>query len=229
MDLIAEMVLGYVDEQIAESLKPDLDVRILRYRDDYRILSQSDADAWAALAVISAAHREVGMKLSDQKTSLHANIITGAVKPDKWRAIELGDVGEGTIQQQLLRLQAFGEEFSNSGSLKKLLSQFHERIYEAGRVTEYPAVQVSIAAGYPARTTIGNLRPRGHPEKTAWKRVSGRRSSRTHGTQGRWTCIGGRTMPNWSRWWKGSGTSIAATSTDLGGVDQSLSVPFGIS
>ena len=146
MDLIAETVLGYVDEQIAESLKPDLDVRILRYRDDYRILSQSDADAWAALAVISAAHREVGMKLSDQKTSLHANIITGAVKPDKWRAIELGDVGDGTIQQQLLRLQAFGEEFSNSGSLKKLLSQFHERIYEAGRVTEYPAVQVSIAA-----------------------------------------------------------------------------------
>ena len=37
MDFIAEFVLGYVDEMVYEELGVPSDIRVLRYRDDYRI------------------------------------------------------------------------------------------------------------------------------------------------------------------------------------------------
>lgn len=42
MDFIAELVLGYVDEQINNVLGACDDIRILRYRDDFRIFANSD-------------------------------------------------------------------------------------------------------------------------------------------------------------------------------------------
>ena len=43
MDLIAEMVLGYADEQLTEKLTEQKieNYKILRYRDDYRIFANS--------------------------------------------------------------------------------------------------------------------------------------------------------------------------------------------
>lgn len=51
MDFIAEIVLGYVDEQINFELAGSADIRILRYRDDYRIFSNSDERAEAVLRI----------------------------------------------------------------------------------------------------------------------------------------------------------------------------------
>lgn len=45
MDFVAEIVLGYVDEQINSELGSSPDIRILRYRDDYRIFANSDQRA----------------------------------------------------------------------------------------------------------------------------------------------------------------------------------------
>jgi len=42
MDFVAEIVIGYVDEQITSALGEPTDFRILRYRDDYRIFANSD-------------------------------------------------------------------------------------------------------------------------------------------------------------------------------------------
>jgi hypothetical protein len=39
MDFVAEIVLGYVDEQINLEIGDKKDIRILRYRDDYRIFA----------------------------------------------------------------------------------------------------------------------------------------------------------------------------------------------
>lgn len=116
MDFIAEMVLGYVDEQINIELEVSKDIRILRYRDDYRIFSNSDERADAVLKIVSDKLRTVGMRLGVSKTFSCRNVVEGSIKPDKLAGIELQDLGNSnakTIQKQLLRLHSFGQRFPN--------------------------------------------------------------------------------------------------------------------
>ncbi|MGO7209092.1 reverse transcriptase domain-containing protein, partial [Rhizobium ruizarguesonis] len=98
------------------------DYRILRYRDDYRIFTNSDERAESILKLISEKLRSVGMKLNTSKTSLTTNAVSGSVKEDKLAGIELQDLGDAnakTVQKQLLRLHAFGRRFPNSGALRR--------------------------------------------------------------------------------------------------------------
>ena len=62
MDFIAELVLGFIDQQINNRLSGATDFRILRYRDDYRIFANSDERAEEVLKIISDELRTVGMK-----------------------------------------------------------------------------------------------------------------------------------------------------------------------
>jgi Reverse transcriptase (RNA-dependent DNA polymerase). len=66
MDFLAEIVLGYLDEKINETLIRTFDrndIRILRYRDNYRIFSNSDETCEQVLRVISETLSKVGMRL----------------------------------------------------------------------------------------------------------------------------------------------------------------------
>jgi len=163
MDFIAEIVLGYVDQQINSELdKPNkpTDFRILRYRDDYRIFANSDERVEEILRVVSEKLMSVGMKLGVSKTLLSRNIVEGSIKPEKLHAISLqslDNTNAKTIQKQLLRLHSFGQQFPNSGALRRLVSEFYTKIF---RQTEKPAdleVQVAIA------TDIGFVSPSTFP------------------------------------------------------------------
>ncbi len=148
MDFIAEIVLGYVDEQISVVLQNEKDFCILRYRDDYRIFSNNDDDAERILKVISDQLRIVGMRLGTAKTNLNRNVIEGSIKADKLAAISLQDLGDTnarTIQKQLLRLHDFGRRFPNSGALRRLVAEFHEKITKMTKPAEDLEVQVAIA------------------------------------------------------------------------------------
>lgn len=159
MDFLAELVLGYVDESINSKLMGTTDVRILRYRDDYRIFANSDQRAEEVLKRVSDELRSVGMRLGVAKTFLSRNVVEGSVKPDKLAGIELQDLGEAsakTIQKQLLRLHSFGQRFPNSGALRRLVGEFHAKIYNQ---TDPPAdlsVLVAIATdiAYVSPTTF---------------------------------------------------------------------------
>lgn len=132
MDFVAEIVLGYVDEEITKELGKENDFRILRYRDDYRIFANSDDHAEVILKVISDKLRSVGMKLGVSKTLLSRNVVEGAIKPDKLAGIDLQDLGDTnakTIQKQLLRLHSFGQRYPNSGALRRLVSEFHSKLF----------------------------------------------------------------------------------------------------
>ncbi len=159
-DFLAELLLGYVDELVTIEIgKPD-DVRILRYRDDYRIFTNSDTRAEIVLKIISDKLRSVGMKLSTAKTSIVTNVIEGAVKPDKLAGIDLYDLGIAnakTLQKQLLRLHSFGRRFPNSGALRRLVGDFHTKIAEQSLEPEDLEVQVAIA------TDIGFISPQAFP------------------------------------------------------------------
>ena len=153
MDFIAEIVLGYVDEQINEELSKckDIkreDIKILRYRDDYRIFANSDKRAGTAIKIISDKLREVGMKLGAAKTIACKNVVEGAIKPDKLAGIDLRNLGTSnakTIQKQLLRLHSFSQRFPNSGALRRLMSRCHSKISKKmSRTPDDLDVQIAI-------------------------------------------------------------------------------------
>lgn len=148
MDFIAELVLAYVDGQINAELGDRHDIRILRYRDDFRIFANSDTDAEQVLRVVSDNLRTVGMKLGVAKTIASRNVVEGSLKPDKLAGIELQDLGEAnakTIQKQLLRLHSFGRRFPNSGALRRLVSEFHTKVSTQREAPDDLDVQVAIA------------------------------------------------------------------------------------
>jgi RNA-directed DNA polymerase len=92
MDFVAEIVLGYTDEQINLVLGKPTDFRILRYRDDYRIFANSDGRVEEILKVVSQQLMSVGMKLGVSKTILSRNTVEASVKPDKLAGIDLQDL-----------------------------------------------------------------------------------------------------------------------------------------
>ncbi len=148
MDFIAELVLGYVDALITEALGRRDDVRILRYRDDYRIFAESDFCAEMVLKVISDKLRNVGMRLGVTKTLLSTNAVEASIKPDKLAGIdlqELGDANAKTLQKQLLRLHSFGRRFPNSGTLRRLTGELHTAIITQNAAPDDLEVQVAIA------------------------------------------------------------------------------------
>lgn len=148
MDFIAEIVLGYVDVLITQKLSDKNDFRILRYRDDYRIFTNSDVRSEEVLKVISDSLREVGMRLGVSKTFMSTNVIEGSIKPEKLAGIDLKDLGETnakTLQKQLLRLHSFGRRFPNSGALRRLIGELHSKIIEKKTEADDLEVQVAIA------------------------------------------------------------------------------------
>lgn len=147
MDFIAEIVLGYVDHLITGILGPQSNFRILRYRDDYRIFTNSDEHAEKILKVISDQLRAVGMKLGVSKTFMATNVVEGSIKLDKLAGIDLQDLGDTnakTVQKQLLRLHAFGRRFPNSGALKRLVGDMHAKIAKQKVSPDDLGVQVAI-------------------------------------------------------------------------------------
>lgn len=160
MDFIAEIVLGWIDDQIYKSISNIEDYRILRYRDDYRIFAKSDVDAEFILKTISDTLRKIGMKLSVQKTVISSNVIEGAIKPDKLAAINLQDLGSinaRTMQKKLLRLHKFGRQFPNSGALRRLLSEYYSDIIKINKKPKDLEVQVAII------TDLGIISPQSFP------------------------------------------------------------------
>ncbi|NMF91001.1 RNA-directed DNA polymerase [Aromatoleum petrolei] len=148
MDFIAEIVLGYVDEQINLELTGSTDIRVLRYRDDYRIFANSDERAEAVLKIVSDKLRAVGMRLGVSKTISCRNVVEGSIKPDKLAGIEQQDLGTSnakTIQKQLLRLHSFGQRFPNSGALRRLVGDFHTNVSKQTEAPDDLDVQVAIA------------------------------------------------------------------------------------
>ncbi|MNH00378.1 reverse transcriptase [compost metagenome] len=160
MDFIAEIVLGYVDKLIDEELGDCSDIRILRYRDDYRIFANNDERAEAVLKVVSDKLRTVGMKLGVSKTFSSRNVVEGSVKPDKLAGIEFQDLGTTnakTIQKQLMRLHAFGQRYPNSGALRRLMGDLHTSVSKQTVTPDDLEVQVAIA------TDIANISPATFP------------------------------------------------------------------
>lgn len=128
-DFIAEIVLGYADEQISREINENKikDYSILRYRDDYRIFAQNEIDLNVILKIITEVLSELNFKLNTQKTSITDDIITNSIKKDKANILVNNYIVLNNIQKSLFNIRAFSLIYPNSGSLLKLLTEMFEQ------------------------------------------------------------------------------------------------------
>lgn len=134
MDLIAELVLGYVDTLVTEKLqrifnnKEENKIKILRYRDDYRIFTKNAVYAEQILQTISNELRSIGMALNISKTNISHDIIQSSIKKDKLILIQSPNfeaLNAKTLQKKLLYCYMFSIQHPNSGSLMRLLTELN--------------------------------------------------------------------------------------------------------
>lgn len=147
MDLIAELVLAYVDHRISKRLEGKKDFHILRYRDDFSVFTLSDRRGAEIVRIISDCLREVGMQLGAAKTSESTNIVEATIKPEKLAGIQLEDMDitqAKTIQKQLLRLHAFARRYPNSGALNRLTDSAFQKLIGIQQAPEDLRVQIAI-------------------------------------------------------------------------------------
>ena len=141
MNFIAEICLGYVDLELndkLEELKKSStigDYHILRYRDDFKIFTNSAKDGEIIVKSLSEVLIDSGLKLNRTKTIANDIILKGAIKLDKWHRIKYGDHGDHgdhltrkKYLQRLLKILDMSIEFPNSGSLLRLLNDFSRTI-----------------------------------------------------------------------------------------------------
>jgi len=135
MDFVAEMVLGYADTEISKRLDAAqiADYEILRYRDDYRVFTNSSQDGERILKCITEVMIDLGLKLGASKTKVSNSVVESSIKQDKldWICRKQSD---RNLQKQLLIIHQHSFEHPNSGSLITALDQFHRRVVRMERV-----------------------------------------------------------------------------------------------
>lgn len=127
MDFIAEILLGYADSLLVHKIKNtlgDIDYKIIRYRDDYRIFVKEQNIGEYILRFLSEVLQDLGLKLNPQKTLDSRNIIEKSIKLEKF-GTSLKSFK--TTQDELLYIYKQSLLNPNTGRLNKLLADFLEK------------------------------------------------------------------------------------------------------
>lgn len=164
-DFIAEMVLGYADSLLCAKLEEDgiTEYKILRYRDDYRVFCNSKEDLEKIGFFLQDILAGLNFQLNEKKTLLTEDVIDNALKPDKLAYMKRYPLYRkqgsriyttaSTLQQELVYIHQFAKEFPNSGTLRKLLTLFSERLSKRKATVKDPriliAILIDIALGSP--------------------------------------------------------------------------------
>jgi len=139
-DFIAEIVLAYADKVLSEKLATDgiSNYHIIRYRDDYRIFSNSKEEIERIAFRLQEVLSGLNFQLNAKKTYLTEEIISKSIKQDKMAYISAGPIYRKTqkrvysimsnLQQEALFIHQFSKKYPNSGTLIKLLTTFAHRL-----------------------------------------------------------------------------------------------------
>lgn len=155
-DFIAELVLGYADMLLHDKIEEELGItdgyEVLRYRDDYRIFSNSREVLDKISFMLQEVLESLGLRMNTSKTHTTSEIVYDAVKKDKiaMKFYTPWIYGDGDLQAQLYSIYLFGRENRNSGQLRRLLGDLNRRIEkmisEGMRILPNIVVLCSIAA-----------------------------------------------------------------------------------
>lgn len=154
-NLIAEIILGYIDMLLAQEiarakkageLPDDLDYRAIRYVDDYRIFCNDRAALDKISYILQTLFERFNFRMNPTKTRISAELVTDSIKADKLFYIFNTPItlsrtafadGERTketsydfagLQKHLLFIYEFSRRFPDSGQLVRQLEEFGERI-----------------------------------------------------------------------------------------------------
>ena len=166
MDFVAEIVLAALDKDLARALGSKRKYKILRYRDDYRIFSNSLEDIEFILKELNGVLRLYGLALNSKKTSITDDLITESFKPDKWDLIN-GNLSLTTfsfdldimydlkimhknLQKFLIQVYRYSRLFENTGQLKRLLNLFYSMLknekFSCNKA--YPLISILTSIAY---------------------------------------------------------------------------------
>lgn len=131
MDFVAEIVLGYFDKVLGDSLKKQSirDYKILRYRDDYRIFVNTSEEGMLILKTLSSLLSDHSKKLNSLKTSFSDNVIANSMKPEKLYSLfdlNLNQSSSNIKCNDLLAIYRFSLKYPNSNHLKRHLNEFFQ-------------------------------------------------------------------------------------------------------
>ena len=175
--LIAEIILGYTDmllaqeianEKEAGKLPKDLEYKILRYVDDYRIFC-NDRDALDKISyILQHILERFNFRMNSSKTRTSSELITDSIKPDKAYYIfntpieskqtykdedgherkEKGYDFDG-FQKHLLFIYEFSKRYPNSGQLVSQLEAFSKRVEDqlATKTVTYDEESIDLESG----------------------------------------------------------------------------------
>jgi hypothetical protein len=148
MDFIAEMVLGYADNELSDKIQESesqiSDYHILRYRDDYRIFVNAQQDGEYILKLLTEIMIDLGLKLNPNKTKINDRVIKASIKEDK--LVWITSVKKGkNLQENLLIIYNHSIQFPNSGSVIKELSNFNKTLCKILKMPAHTDVKVLLA------------------------------------------------------------------------------------
>lgn len=125
-DLIAEILLSWIDEKVSTALE-SLDFLAVRFKDDYRILCHSEDDAKKILNAISEELKEVNLVLNEGKTKVFLlpdglyRIHDREYFPHSLR--EKGSVSFKTFEHTLLIALDIHRKYPGTSILEKFFSE----------------------------------------------------------------------------------------------------------
>ena len=130
MDLIAELVLGYLDELLHKALQQAgiSDYQVIRFRDDYRIFTSSENVANRILQLLSVQAESLGLRINGKKTVASNDIASTAIKVDKLAWLQLPK--HTNSEHNLHSIYEFSKRFPNSSRIKLALLDYSQELSE---------------------------------------------------------------------------------------------------
>ena len=151
-DFIAEIILGYADKMLTDKLQKEgiSKYKIIRYRDDYRVFSNSKEEIERIALVLQNVLDDLNFQMNTSKTRLSENIVEDAIKPDKLYYItnipayrKLNSLFP-SFQKELYYILSMAKRYPNSGTISKLLNNIGIRIERRKSIKENILVLVAI-------------------------------------------------------------------------------------
>ncbi|BBV03733.1 hypothetical protein BML2531_15090 [Providencia rettgeri] len=135
MDTFAELILGKIDIELRN--KTDElnihDYKVIRYRDDYRIFSNSKDELDKISRCLVSVLGSFGLDLNSKKTELQEDIVYHSIKPAKMDYIKEGRFS--SLQKMLYSIYVFSQKHKNSKITVRYLNDFLRRLFKRKKLT----------------------------------------------------------------------------------------------
>lgn len=155
-DFIAEIILGYADKLLDQKLLSNgiSEYKILRFRDDYRIFSNSKDELEKIAFLLQEVLTDLNLQLNTKKTILTEDVITESIKKDKvWYISNIPLYRRrknrlysqiSNLQQEGLYIHQFAKKYPNSGTVIKLLTVYAKRLEKEKLTSDEALVLISM-------------------------------------------------------------------------------------